>query len=610
MSTIFSYIKDNNISQINIPKYGLNNDIACEFSIPFCLASQGKKVVVCLPDNFSTKLSYEYMKSIHPMIRMGYVEGKNVSYNLSTEINYITQQYLRYKILKYFHDNTRCQNFADIIIMLNPNMNEDNNIFIISSFKYANDNNILLPTLSILNTQHSYKLTENCLSFKNEKIQKQISFIDNISMSSVIKNVSGIVKLNYHKYTSDVLIYVSDLDTSKLLTYNLTKLMPDCKTLIMCNDYDKTINTFNDVLNIKTKKIIIMIGFINFHFENIGLVINIVTPCNKRNYPKALGYHLPNKYYTFKSEKTDQKILNKEDNIKSLACLITDYVNCDIVLDKLSLSSITNKFKDIKKPPGVSQVSDSNMSFKNVNLSVTLDLMKNLNLLITRDDKLLVSASGFFSQNLKLAPRKSSFIWEWILKEYPIFQGVLIISLIDEICLFMITKNLHIKWFDKSPMHTYLNIFNSFISDHKNDIENIIKNCDKNNLLICKTWADTNKIPSDKFLTLISNVSELYNGIVREMRNVNTIISNFDVSNLLDLAVPLLNNIYLETILIVRDNNIIQPHDEIIYLLNKYNIKNTLKNEKIIPLTLRLMINNNKDHKITEIISIDNFITI
>ena len=113
--------------------------------------------------------------------------------------------------------------------------------------------------------------------------------------------------------------------------------------------------------------------------------------------------------------------------------------------------------------------------------------MRNLNLLIMRDGRLSLSALGFFSKTLKLTPRKSSFIWGWILKEYPIFQGILIVSLINEICLFMVTKSFHIKWFDKSPMHTYLNIFNSFISDHKNNIDSIIKNYDDNDIKICSS---------------------------------------------------------------------------------------------------------------------------
>src|SRR5436190_1910025 len=116
MNTILSYINDNDISQINTPRYGPNNNIACEFNTPIYLVSQNKKVVVCLPDNFSIKLSYEYMKSLYPMIRIGYADTKNVSYNLSTQINYITQRYLKYKIIQYYKDNTNSKNFADVVV--------------------------------------------------------------------------------------------------------------------------------------------------------------------------------------------------------------------------------------------------------------------------------------------------------------------------------------------------------------------------------------------------------------------------------------------------------------------------------------------------------------
>jgi len=585
MYTVLRHIEDNIISQINAPKYGPNNNVACEFSIPAFLISQNKKIVVCLPDNFSAKLCNEYMKNRYPMIRIGYMDEKIISYNLSTQIIYINSEVLKEKTLKFFQDNSKCQNFADIIIMVNPDMDKDDNIFIISSFKYANDNNILLPKLSILNSQYSYKLTENIISFQHEREYPKISFIDQINFTSIVKDVVKIVKFNYYQYISDVLIYVSSMDMAKSINIKLIKMIPDCNVLLINNNYNETIHTFRDLLNVKSKKIIICINFGEFHFENVGLVIDLVQSYTKQNYPKVLGYHLPNEYFSLKNIK--QKTVESEDNSRSMSDLIIDYVNCDIAINKLSLDTISKKFR-------------------NINLNKTINLMKNLNLLMVHDDKLLVSASGFFSKRLKLAPRKSSFIWEWILKEYPIYQGIIIVSLIDELCLSMLNKNFHAKWFGKSPMQTYLNMFNCFILDHKNNIDTIIKNYDSDDISICKKWADNNKISSEKFLSLISNINQLYNIITKEMRNINTVITNFNVQNVMDLALPIFKEIYLETVLIVKNNNIIQPHENIQYSLNKYNIRNILKDDKIIPLLLRKMINN--DGKKTEIISIDNFI--
>ena len=370
MDLIISYISDNDISQINVPRYGTTNNIAYEFNIPIYLASQNKKVVVCLPDNFSIKLSYEYMKSLYPMIRIGYADTKNVSYNLSTQIIYITQRYLKYKILQYYQDNTKSENFADVIIMFNPDMNNDNNIFIISAFKYANDNNMLLPELCILNSEYSYKLTENRLFFKNEKIKLKSFHINQTNIFSINKNIADIIKSNYDEYESNFLIYVSNLKTAVSINNTLKVLLPDCKVLIICNDYNNTINTFTDLFNIKTKKIIIAVDFDEFYFENIDFVINVSKISGKQNKSEVFS--------CYSSDKHERKnSINKEDNIKNISHLIINYIKCDISLSKLSMNSITSKFK-------------------NVNLKSTVDLMKNLNLLMMNNDKLVITAAGFF----------------------------------------------------------------------------------------------------------------------------------------------------------------------------------------------------------------------
>lgn len=113
------------------------------------------------------------------------------------------------------------------------------------------------------------------------------------------------IKCSYHKYSSDILIYVLDLDMAKFINHKLTKVISDCKTLTICNDYDKTKHTFNDLLNINTKKVIICVNFGDFHFENIGLVINLVKDYDRHH--KVLGYHPPNQYFTIKSENIQRR---------------------------------------------------------------------------------------------------------------------------------------------------------------------------------------------------------------------------------------------------------------------------------------------------------------
>lgn len=564
MDKFFSYIISNNITQIDVPKYGSTNNIACEFTVPRYLAANNKKVVVCLPDNFSIKLSYEYMKNFYPELRVGYGDVKNVCHNLSTQINYITQKYLKYKILQYYQYNTKFENFADVIIIFNPDMNNDDNIFSISAFKYANNNNISLPKLCILNSEYSFKLTDNRVFFKNQKIKMECFDVLEKDIYSSNKLICNLIKSNYNKYTYDAnfLIYVPNLKTAVTINNILKTLLKNCKVLIVSKE---TPNIFSEISNIKTKKIIIAVDLGEFYFENISFVINL---------PKSFD------------NTNNSKLLNKEEYIKNLSSLIIDYVKCDICLSKIHINNVTNKFEKI-------------------NVKNTVDLLNTLQLLMKSGDKLLISASGIFFERIQLSPIKTSFIWEWISNGFPIYEGLIIISLIDEF-LPLIDQNFHSKWIGKSPLHTYLNMFKSFNFDNKNTINNIIKNYDQNDVLICKKWATRNKIQEDKFLILISNISKIFNNIFNELRNVNTIISDFDVESIINKASPILIKIYFLDILIVKNNSIIQPHDNITYLLNKHYFTNVLKDEKIIPLLLRSKTSISK----SKIVYVDNFIII
>lgn len=172
----------------------------------------------------------------------------------------------------------------------------------------------------------------------------------------------------------------------------------------------------------------------------------------------------------------------------------------------------------------------------------------------------------------------------------------------------MLNKINHLKWYGSSPLHNYLNMIDTFNQD--NNIDKIIKNYDQNSILICTDWASKNHVNCDKFLTLISNISELYNSITKVMRHTNIVISEFNVQELINLATPILKDIYSETILIVKDNNIIQPHENIKYIINKNVTKNILRDERIIPFVLRPVKNHDKNDQGKEIISVETFLTV
>jgi len=569
MDKIFSYINSNNICQIDVPKYGSANNIPYEFNIPYDLVIHNKKVVVCLPDNYSLKLYYEYMKNLYPEIRIGYADIKDVSYNLSTQINYITQRYLKYKLLHHKGDYTKLLNFADIIIIFNPDMNDNNNIFSISIFKYNDDNNILFPKLCIINSKYTFKLTEKHVFFKDDKSRLKCFDINNIDNNSIIKNTVDIIKSNYYKYQNEanLLIYVSNIKTAVSINNILKIILSGCKIYIICSDYVNTINTFSEIFKEKTKKIIIAVDFKEFYFHNIDLIID-----------------------TINSKQENFKILKKEQLVKDLSHLIIDYVKCDIPLMRLPLKTITEKFS-------------------NINVKNTIGLLKNLNLLIDNDDKLLISAVGIFFETIKLSPVKTFFLWEWISMGNPIYEGLIIILLIDE-SLPLIDLVYHQNWIGISPLHTYLNMLQSFTSSNKNNIQNIIKNFDKDDILICKNWAIDNKIHHIRFMSLITNISNYYNKITKELRNVNISINNFNIESIIEKSLAILTKIYFMDILIIKNNAIVQPHNNIKYLLNRNCFKNNLTDNKIIPLSLRLTKNNSKNELKIKTVYIDNFIII
>lgn len=599
MERILDIIENNDVCQINISKYVDTVGTSNLFNIPIYLVSKSKRIVVCLPDRMSVKLCLEYLKYLMPTMRIGYADGKDVSYNLSTQIIYVTSSYLKYKMLRCFKDNAKHNNFADIIIMFNPDINNYDDIFTISTVKYANRNNISLPKFVIINYDNSNMLCKNFLDLKTGKIKILYKYIESKSKFSKINNVVSIIQSEYRKYQSNILVYVSDKIMADFINYNILRVIPDANIITINNDDNEFSNNYKDLFEIKSEKIIIAINIEEFLFSDIGVVIDTVQQLKLgdiflQHHSNVLGYCKPNKCYRLSTEKEYLALESNESNenkkefniVKDLSNLLLDYIHCDINFDDLKLDKINNKLT-------------------NVIIEDTIKTMLNLNQIGFTNDKYSVLQGGIFLTLIELSPQKSNFIWDWITKEYPIFPGLIIVSLIQENYSSMINKDSHPQWLDKSPIHTYLNMINSFSMEHNKKLYNIIKYFDNKHVILCRAWAQRNLISTSLFINLILNIHKLYNIICSNLRDINSNIAPFNTQEMIRSAVPILQNIYQKQILIIKNNYIIQPFDNVSYVINKSHINVKLKDDKIIAFNLRSFMKNKRN-----MMSVDIFVTI
>jgi hypothetical protein len=275
---------------------------------------------------------------------------------------------------------------------------------------------------------------------------------------------------------------------------------------------------------------------------------------------------------------------------KNIPKLIYDYIHCNINFTDLQIDNINNKLE------------------KHI-IKSTVKTMHDLEQIKLVNNVYCNLAGGFFANMIQLNPQKSAFLLEWISTGYSIYDAIILVVLMNETYSSLINKNEHKQWMDKNSILSSLNMLNDFNYAHHEGM--IFMMLDMNiysrNF---QRWANKYNISSSMLTNIINDINKLSGIISSNMKNVNARAEEFDVKNLICKATPILKHIYKNDILVIKNRNIVQPHDNITYIINKDNISEIPEDEKIIPIASHHIDKLNKSNFNMKYESIDVFFTI
>ena len=551
MEQLLPFINNNTICQIRTIR---NN----ELKLPFLF--NDKRVFVSVPYSISTKLLAKLANDPY----VGYANDKETCYNLSTRIVYITPAHLKSKIFRCLSSGID-MSFADIIIMMDTNIKDYDNIFTILSYLYSNDiltcrrkSNESKLYEKLLNNIANIKLPRLVLlSSKIDKINK-IPYLESLVDKDDIKIIyekgvdiyNKIRKIAHLEYNSgkNVLIYVPDDITANIIKKNMDNIV------ILNNDFENKL--------LKNNFIAIAIDMEDVPLLNVNVVIDTMKKSNKTVtpvYSNICKNKADNRIKLLKSGSTCYRFISEQqyDNLPishentgfHINKLIIDLFRCNI--NPLDISN--NNFHD---------------SFLKRNIKSIVGFMNKLGVI---NDDYDVLPAAMFINNVNLKIKSAVFLWKWIEKNYPIYPGIVITCLLDRNYIgFTNDKN-------KSPLVSSIYTWESLIHSQEQSAYCLIKHYNKHFM-------------NKQFSLMLKKVSEIYNILCKDLRNIDVSISKINVEDMMNLALPLLIIIYQEDMLIIKDNHIIQPHENVKYIIDR-NVKNRLGDCKIIPFHTRNDIN-------------------
>ena len=245
----------------------------------------------------------------------------------------------------------------------------------------------------------------------------------------------------------------------------------------------------------------------------------------------------------------------------------------------------------------------------NINKSELLEHIKlliNLDMICKIDKKYAILPCNIFSRTIPLNARNSAFVWKWMQMGYPIYPGIVIASLIDaydggyfyiprkqnlklsidydNFCTDYINKTFK-EWIDKTPMHSYLNMWKSFTNYLKHLHYNLINRSKDINYY---RWSNMNHVNHSQLVDLVKIISETYEIIRNNLRNINADVYIFNVNKMVKYATPILCDIYKDITLDIVQGNMIHPKTKIPHIFDiKYIADEKFDNCGIIPLVTR-----------------------
>lgn len=569
---ILTLIEDNLVVQINAPT-GSGKSVG----IPKILAEQNKRVFVSVPTRVSATSLHNYLNYLNPKISIGYAAEGNVMYYNDTQVVYATSGHTRRKLLNYFSKGILHSkyglNFTDVLVLDETHSGSVDNSIIISLWMHAVKQNIHVPKLVLLSATPSDILIEPQpvvyaipvpapfpVKIIYEPPDIYCDVYDHAYNIVLSKHRENILKGNF-------LVFVPGARDADDLVDRLREKITDALIIPAYSTLEA-----NDLKLIYTqtsdgrRKIIIATNIAESSITIEGLELVIDTMYCKEVVASSSGATRLETINIVKSS-AQQRSGRVGRTAPGICYRLISESNYELLkqhrepeIGRIPIHNIVMEFFKAGIDP-----TNTIIGIQPDHVRKSIKLLTRLKLLDKFKDNIVVTECGDFVPNVPLGVRNATFLWRWIKQGYPIYPGVVIASIIDvhstgyfyiphkkrdmspieynKFCDDYINK--HFKdWIGQTPIHTYLNMWCSFVKFLGRSHYNFIINPYSVNY---RRWTRNNSINDRQFWDVISIISQTYRTVRINRQNVN--VSVFDTTEMIDNAVPILQDIYNDNIM-------------------------------------------------------------
>lgn len=591
---ILSLINDNTICQI----MSFNSRI---FEIAKLLADTKKRVFICVPDSVQILLLVKGLQSHCPKIIIGYANQDVVDYNMSTQVVYITSSYMKRKLLGHL-SRRQLFGFTDTIIVDQFDKNNIDNTAIVSLWSYVRKCEHDVPKLVLL-TSTPYTFPEKIEQLTIQTQLFSVTLIYDGYNEDVYDRAFDIAtfKHNQKSVKGNIIIYTAcETDNIKLsnrlknniLNADIISIYPNSQ------EFDRV------YASSLYRKIIVINNIEEFPHAGIAIIIDTMRKLPNKTDDVVRVHKFDKKLFITKTAANRRTNILGQTRAGICYRLISEHHYEQLDNDNVVHNDVHNLVLDFLR----ARV-DPTKSIIGVAPSViteSIDLLQHLDMIKYVDDEYVIMPCGFFAPRLPLDIRTASFIWRWIQGGHPVYSGIVLASIINVhnggyfyiprkqhdmtsqdynvFCNNYIT-NTFSDWIGETPLHTYLNMWNSFTSSLNHLHYRLIDNPATLNFY---RWVCDNSVNYQQLLELIMTIAKTYRVVRNDIRNIDVNVSIFDINEVMKNAIPILIDIYKDDVIDIRHGEIIQPKPDIQYMFDSRSlILKKFDNCRIISLVTR-----------------------
>lgn len=532
-------IKDNEVVMVNAAT-GSGKSVG----IPLALINAGYKVHVSVPTRISAISLKNYTSTLTEK-SVGYAAESNVNYEKNTNLVYATSGHYRRKLLGIFSRKEKSIDFADIFVLDECHMKTLDMSVIISIWMHAKNIGYKVPKLLLMSaTPSNIEINPSPviitvpvptpfnveIVYMETKPGEEKEKAEKIVFEHVNSGIEG-----------DVLIFVAGSKDCDDIVYNLSEKLPTCEVMPVYSTLPES--EISKIHKKSEKKKIIVSTSIcetSVTIEGLSMVIDTM---KIKNMVESTTESSQLAYCNITKSNAQQRA-GRVGRTSDGTCI-------RLISEKDYDSLADDSLPEIKSVPLYNTI----MEILNCNLDPeiligcnkekivsSIQILEELGMI--KDKK--VTPMGNFSFNFPMDVRNVAFLWNWIQLGYPLYQGIVIASLIE--ChgngYFYIPKprrrnmdmyeiidenNKYIshifgKWIGKCSLETYINMWSSFVDDHFKIHYNIIDSPYRYNYY---DWCYKKSVNYKVFLNLVNTISKCYKLVRYNFKNLKTEIRVF-----------------------------------------------------------------------------------